>query len=256
MPGTRWRAPSLWVPLHIFSLPVLTRLKAESNRGRKITASIFLWNRKVSRRDLPAFPTQALLFLHTKNKQSAEHGEKNQPPDLGQSAASPKQRQCQDRFAFGKRLGCSCGGWEGAGSSSRGPRPAEVRQRRGSARWAPRAPSQLPGSTPAAWCTAVTMSALLLLPQGIFWETGAVLLLLRSFQGSGDTSRGWETLLPAPAETGSSQSRQSFTWVPDRGRCSNSGQSRALRARAGTKCTGCLCNTPRKINFAKSCCIT
>lgn len=50
------------------------KIKSREQQGEGNHSFIFPGNKKGSRGDLPAFLTQALLFLHTKNKQSTEHG--------------------------------------------------------------------------------------------------------------------------------------------------------------------------------------
>lgn len=82
MPSTRRRSPSLRVPPHIFNLPVLTRLKAESNRGREITALFFRGTKRASEEETSLPFRHGLCFSFTLKISKALNMANNQQPDL------------------------------------------------------------------------------------------------------------------------------------------------------------------------------
>lgn len=211
----------------ILSVPGLTRLKAESNRGREITASLSQGTESPS--------CLSDCFSSTLQISKAPNRATKQQPDLGQT-----KQQCRGQCAFEMGLGCSLGV-----GRSRIQQPGCSEGGDQHHRHHPRQEAN------AAGCT-VMMPVLLLLHRGYFGRQE----LLCSCLG---VSNG-ETISPGAGNSGPCSSRdglipkQSFTWVLDRGRCSSSEQGRVLRA--GTKHTGHLCNSPRKINAAQSCCPT
>lgn len=147
---------SPWVPWEISSLPGGTRLKAERTWRGKQTTALFFQGPTRAPQDLPCLPDTSSAFLHTKNKPSAACGQ--QPAaDVGQSPVSldsGNARAACTGKGTGTQLGRSGKEQDPAATAGRSPGTG------GGQHW---------GHHLGSWGqTFMTVSALLLLPWGIF----------------------------------------------------------------------------------------